>query len=71
MRGEKPGFFENIDTPPKSCEKPGFFGDDTWSETGFFRESFVTADNLDKNPVSLVSSVMIRGQKPGFFENPS
>jgi hypothetical protein len=51
-------FWENIVTPPKSCEKPGFFGDDTWPETGFFRESFVTADNLDKNPVMKVSVVV-------------
>ncbi len=37
-------FSENIDTPPKNCEKPGFFGFCRslgcagWRETGFFRE---------------------------------
>jgi len=35
-----------------------------WPETGFFREFFVTAEDIAKNPVSLV---FMRGEKPGFF----
>ena len=51
-------FSEDIDTPPKNYEKPGFFGlcrspgCAGWRETWFFRESFITVGDLAKNPVS-------------------
>jgi hypothetical protein len=58
------GFFsEDIDTPPKNCEKPGFFdlcrslGLVGWRETGFFPESLVAVGDLTKNPVSEIFGV--------------
>jgi hypothetical protein len=35
-----------------------------WPETGFFREFFVTVEDIAKNPVSLILTC---GEKPGFF----
>jgi len=49
-------------------EKPVVENLARWPETGFFREFFVTAEDIAKNPVSLV---FMRGEKPGFFQNPS
>jgi len=51
-------FSENIVTPPKNYEKPGFFGfcrshgRAGGQKPGFFGESFVTVGDLAKNPVS-------------------
>ncbi|MEO6861981.1 MAG: hypothetical protein ABI180_10695 [Microcoleus sp.] len=36
--GQKPGFYENSCYSRQNAKKPGFFGFDAWSETGFLRE---------------------------------
>jgi hypothetical protein len=65
-------FFENVDTPPKNCGKPGFFGlcrslgRVGWRETGFFPECFVIVGDIAKNPVS---EILGGGRNRVFFEN--
>jgi hypothetical protein len=58
MRGQKPGFFRKYNYTTQKLRKTRFLWLDAWPETGFFQRRRVTADNLDKNPVSLVSVVV-------------
>ncbi|TAE82223.1 MAG: hypothetical protein EAZ60_06890 [Oscillatoriales cyanobacterium] len=41
-------FSQNIDTPPKSCEKPGFLSYMRGQKPGFFREYRSTTEKLRK-----------------------
>jgi len=61
MRSQKPGFFRKYRSTTEKLQKTRFLEFIwlyAWPETGFFQRRRVTADNLDKNPVSLVSVVV-------------
>ncbi len=52
---QKPGFFEKFSLQSVKSQKTRFRGvRNARSETGFFRENFVTVGKISKNPVSLV-----------------
>ena len=66
--GQKPGFSQDICERPGFGEKPGFFDFDCgWvARNRVFRRIFVSAQDLGKNPVSLILIVR-EWPETGFF----